>query len=137
MDDETLTTTLCEIAGGIPSFAWRETGPDYTASEIGVFYGPISESPDRAVGIQVYDPIDEPNLLSRRVQFHIRGGRGQRSGADRIAGILFAVFHERPRGDGIASILRTSAARLGADVNGREERTENYLITLDNMEASS
>jgi hypothetical protein len=137
VDDETLTFRLCEIVGAIPSFAWRPYGPAYTASETGVFYGTISDSPDQAVGIRVYTPIDAPDLLSRRVQLHIRGGRRQPFGADRIAGVLFAVLHERPRGDGMVSILRTSALPLGADINGREERTENYLITLDNLEASS
>ncbi|HWU30195.1 MAG TPA: minor capsid protein [Microbacterium sp.] len=137
MDDETLTTRLCEIVGAVPSFAWRPYGPNYTDTEIGVFYGTIPDAPDRAVGIRVYSPIDEPNLLSRRVQLYVRGRRHQPFGADRIADVLFAVLHERPRGDGMASIFRTSAASLGADDNGREERTENYLITLDNLEASS
>lgn len=137
MDDSDLTIRLCEIVGALPLFAWRPRGPAYSEAEIGVFYGTIPDAPDRAVGIRVYSPIDEPNLLSRRVQLHIRGGRRQPFGADRIAGVLFSVLHERPRGDGMVSILRTSAAPLGADANGREERTENYFITLDNLEASS
>jgi hypothetical protein len=137
MDDKTLTIRLCEIVGALPLFAWRPAGPPYTDSEIGVFYGTIEDSPDRAVGIRVYSPIDDPDLHSRRVQLHVRGARHEPDGADWIADILFAVLHERPRGDGMASILRTSAAPLGADDNGREQRTENYLITLDNLEASS
>lgn len=137
MDDETLTIRLCEIVGALPGFAWRPYGPAYTPSEIAVHYGAIDEQTDRAVGIRVYSPIDEPGLHSRRVQLHVRGGRHQPFGADRIAAVLLALLHERPRGDGMVSILRTSAAPLGADTNGREERTENYLITLDNLEASS
>ncbi|WP_193596073.1 minor capsid protein [Microbacterium sp. YJN-G] len=136
MDDSDLTVRLCEIVGALPIFAWRPNGPVYTASEIGVFYGTIPDAPDRAVGIRVYSPIDEPDLLSRRVQLHVRGGRGLPFGADRIAGVLFSVFHERARGDGIVSIRRTSAVPLGADGNGREERTENYLVVLDNVEAA-
>lgn len=137
MDDSDVAFRLCEIIGRIPTFAWRLYGPAYLASEIGVQYGTITDDPDRAVGVRVYSPIDEPDLLSRRVQLHIRGGRRQPFGADRIAGVLFAVLHERSRGDGFVSIIRTSAVPLGADANGREERTENYLITLDNLEASS
>lgn len=135
MDDSELTVRLSQIVGALPLFAWRPDGPAYTAAEIGVFYGTIPDAPDRAVGIRVYSPIDEPDLLARRVQLYIRGGRRQPFGADRIAGVLFSVLHDRLRGDGIASIRRTSAAPLGADANGREERTENYLITLDNLEA--
>jgi hypothetical protein len=137
VDDETLTLRLCEIVGGIPSFAWWLDDTPYPKTSIGVHYGSIDEQTDRAVGIRVYSPIDEPHLLSRRVQFHVRGGRRQPFGADRIASVLFTVLHERPRGDGIAGITRTSAVPLGPDDNGREERTENYLITLDNLEASS
>ena len=134
MDDSTLTIRLAEILGNLPTFAWRPDGPAYTASEIGVFYGAIPDAPDRAVGVRVYNSIDD-DLLSRRVQLHIRGARRESFSADRLAGVLFAVLHERVRGDGIASIRRTSSAPLGADGNGREERTENYLVVLDNLEA--
>lgn len=134
MDDSTLTIRLAEIIGNLPTFAWRPDGHAYTASEIGVFYGAIPDAPDRAVGVRVYNSIDD-DLLSRRVQLHIRGARRAPFSADRLAGVLFAVLHERVRGDGIASIRRTSSAPLGADGNGREERTENYLVVLDNLEA--
>lgn len=137
MDDETLTRRLCEIVGAVPSFAWHPDGTPYPASAIGVFYGTVGDTPDRAVGIRVYNAIDAPDLLSRRVQFHIRGGRRQPFGADRIANILFAVLHGRVRGDGLATVQRTSAAPLGADINGREERADSYFITLDNLEAQS
>lgn len=137
MDDETLTLRLCEIVGGIPSFAWWLDDTPYPKTSIGVHYGSIDEQTDRAVGIRVYSASDEPGLNSRRAQLHVRGGRGDPFGADRIGSVLFVVLHERLRGDGIASIRRTSFVPLGADTNGREERTENYLITLDNLEASS
>ena len=135
MDDSTLTIRLAEIVGDLPTFAWRPDGTAYTSDEIGVFYGAIPDGPDRAVGIRAYGTIDEPDLLSRRVQLHIRGARRAPFSADRIADVLFAVLHERVRGGGIASIRRTSSAPLGADGNGREERTENYLVVLDNLEA--
>ena len=137
MDDRTLTLGLCEIVGSIPSFSWWLDGPPYPKSSIGVHYGTVDEQTDRAVGIRAYSASDDSDLHSRRVQLHIRGGRGDPSGADRIADVIFLVLHERLRGAGIASIRRTSFAPLGADVNGREERTENYFITLDNLEASS
>jgi len=38
---------------------------------------------------------------------------------------------------GISGVSRLSMAPAGADENGREERTENYLIILDNQEALS
>ncbi|MEN0021990.1 MAG: hypothetical protein AAGC61_01825 [Microbacterium sp.] len=137
MDDETLTHRLGEILGRIPTFAWRPRpeDPPPTEREVAVMYGALRDAPDRGVGIGVYNSVDEPDLLKRRVQFHIRGGRLQPFGADRIAGVVFAVLEGRLRGDGISSIVRQSFARLKADANGRELRTENYLITLDNLEA--
>lgn len=137
MDDETLTHRLGEILGRIPTFAWRprESDPAPTAHEVAVMYGKLRDAPDRGIGISVYNSLDEPDLLKRRVQFHIRGERLQPSGADRIAGVVFAVLEGRLRGNGISSIVRQSFTRLGADANGRDQRTENYLITLDNLEA--
>lgn len=136
MDDETITTRLGEILGSLPSFAWRPDGADPTDLEIGVYYGAVLDKPDRGVGITVYSSADQPDLLARRVQFDVRGRRAQPFGADRIAAVLFTVLDHRPRGDGFASVIRTSFARLGADTNGRDRRTENYLITLDNQEAT-
>ncbi len=134
--DTELTIRLAEILGRVPTFAWRPTGPAYTAAEVAIFYGRIQDEPDRAIGVRVYSPVDEPDLSARRVQFHIRGRRDDVAGADRLADIVFTVLDGRLRGDGIASIFRTSFSPLGADKTGREERTENYLITLDNLEAS-
>ncbi|WP_234024231.1 MULTISPECIES: minor capsid protein [Microbacterium] len=137
MDDETLTHRLGEILGRVPTFAWRpgENDPAPTPREVAVMYGKLRDAPDRGIGISVYNSLDEPDVLKRRVQFHIRGERLQPFGADRIAGVVFAVLEGRLRGGGISSIVRQSFTRLGADANGREQRTENYLITLDNLEA--
>ncbi|CAN7267114.1 minor capsid protein [Microbacterium foliorum] len=134
--DTELTIRCAEILGRVPSFAWRPAGPAYTSSEVAIFYGRVLDAPDRAIGVRVYSPADQPHLSSRRVQFHVRGGRDDVTGADRLADVLFTVLDGRLRGDGIASISRTSFSQLGADKTGREERTENYLITLDNLEAS-
>lgn len=134
MDDATLTTTLCEIAGALDGFQWSTTDP-YTADQVGVFYGRIGEEPDRAVGFRVYGATDEPGLRRRRVQAWIRGARGERDSADRIAGDLLARFEKLSREGGIVSIRRDSMSALGADDTDREQRSENYTITLDNEEA--
>lgn len=137
MDDATLTRRLGAIIGRIPTFAWHPDGGAPSTSEIGVYYGKIPDRPDRAVGIRVYGDPDVPDLSVRRVQLRVRGSRRRPDGADVIADVLHAVLHERPRGDGISVIRRISFALLGADTSDREERSENYLITLDNLEASS
>jgi hypothetical protein len=139
VDDAQLTFTLCSILGRIPSWSWRPDGPGYTASEVGIFYGAIGATPDRAVGVRVYGTEDDPlaDLYGRRAQLHFRGGKNQRDGADRMAGAAFVVLDGLSRVGGISGIRRISFGSLGADDNGREERTDNYRITLDNPEAST
>lgn len=135
--DVELTTRIAEILGRVPTFTWRPHGPAYTSAEVAIFYGRIMDAPDRAIGVRVYSPADQEHLTRRRVQLHVRGRRDDVADADRLSDVLSLVLDRRLRGDGIASITRTSFSQLGADKNGREERTENYLITLDNLEASS
>jgi hypothetical protein len=139
VDDATLTKTVCMILGRVPGWEWRPTGPAYTAAEVGIYYGAIKDTPDRAIGVRVYSiPSDNPDTDRQRgVQLRIRGGRGRPDGADVIASVARPVLAGIVRQYGISEITFTSMAPLGADQNGRQERTENALITLDNPEASS
>lgn len=134
MDDGELTRAICERLAAAGVGAWRPTGPAYTATETGIFYGALGTTPDRALAVAVYLPVDDiqTGLSLRYLQVRSRGPRGAPDGADALAGAAFRALHGTyPRG-GIARITRTSAARLGADGNGRQERTDNYLIVLDN-----
>lgn len=137
MDDATLTLNLCAILGDLDGFEWSED-PDveYAAESIGVFYGAIGETPHRAVGLRVYGTPDRVFVRRRRVQAWIRGDRFDRPGADRIAGAVFTRFDNLSREGGIVSVKRDSMSPLGADDNDRERRSENYMVTLDNDEAS-
>ena len=138
MGDVELTKMLCTILGIVPGWAWRETGPPYTATEVGIWYRTIGETPDRAIGVTVYGGTD-PTVYEpqRRAQLHFRGARDDVAGADNLADVAFLLLHERPRGQGLSSIARTSFGSLSIDDNRRAERTDNYLITLDNLEAST
>ncbi|WP_102193209.1 minor capsid protein [Microbacterium aurantiacum] len=133
MSDATLKTTLCEILGSIDGFEWS-TDP-YTADVVGVFYGRIEETPDRAVGVRLYGSSDTRDLTRRKAQIWVRGARGERDSADRIADDVFARFDKLSREGGILGIRRESMSDQGSDDNGREQRSENYTITLDNKEA--
>lgn len=134
MDDEALTTRVCELLGRIPSFEYPATA---ATLGIAVFYGRIDDAPDRAVGVRVYGVTDEQHLHWRRVQIRVRGGKRKRRDADQIAGVVFTALHGLSRVGGISGIRRDSMTPLGADLNGRDERTENYTIILDNPEATS
>ena len=137
MDDDELTRRVCAILGTVPTWAYRPDGSAFLPREVGIVYGAVPTSPDRAIGVRVYDGDDLPGLHERRLQLHFRGAPGVAFDADRIAGIAFTVLQGLSRRDGISDARRVSFAPLGADGNRREERTDNYLITLDNTEASS
>lgn len=141
MDDATLTTRINEQLAKIPGWAWRPNGPIYTAAEVAIFYGAIGAKPDRAVGTRVYGaPSDiggDGQLALRSVQLRFRGAAHAPNSADELAGFAFTVLQGLSRVDGISGVRRESFTSLGADANSREERTDNYLIILDNQEASS
>lgn len=135
MKDSTLTQNICTLLGEIPGWKW---GTGYTSADVGVFYGAIKPDPDRAVGVRVYQAEDDiqTGLAQRRAQVRYRGEKNNPAGADDLADEGFAVLQGLSRTAGINGISRESIGYLGADTNGREERTDNYLITLDNAEAS-
>ena len=137
MDDVTLTMLICSILGEIPDWDWNPGDPDYiyAADPVIIFYGALGTTPDKAVGVRVYGTTDERHLGWRRVQLRLRGEQGRPDGADALSTPSFAALHGLSRLRGISSITRQSMAPAGADDNRREERTENYLIILDNLEA--
>ena len=139
LDDRTLTMLICSILGEIPGWDWNPGDPDYiyAADPVIIFYGALGSSPDTAVGVRVYGATDSltEHYGSRRVQLRFRGEPGRPDGADVLAAPAFAALQGLSRVGGISGISRISMAPAGADDNRREERTENYLITLDNLEA--
>jgi hypothetical protein len=139
MDDDALTYRLGEILGRIPGWVWGPDVESFPAGVVPIFYGRIADEPDRAVGIRVYgtDDMLTQSLAERMVQLRFRGGRGDPRGANKLASPAFAMLQGLSRQGGISDARRFSMAPLGADANGREERTDNYLITLDNLEATS
>jgi hypothetical protein len=138
-DDVATTVALCEQLGRVPGWTWREDGDPYTEADgVGIYYGPIGATPHRAIGVRIYgwtDPRVDPS--SRRVQLRLRGLPNDLTGADRMAGIAKAVIQSLSRVAGISGASRISASPSDADGNGRQERTDSYIITLDNPEAST
>lgn len=141
MDDATLTTRINEQLARVPGWAWRSDGSVYTADEVAIFYGAIGPAPDRAIGVRVYGaPADiggDGHLALRSAQLRFRGAKYRPNGADVLAGHALTVMQGLSRVDGINGIRRESFSSLGTDSNFREERADNYLIILDNQEASS
>ena len=132
MTDDELTVWICELLGSFPGWEWRTSGP-YSATNIAVFYGALQTAPDRAVAVRIYTVGDDHRFpRERRAQLQYRGARNTPHDADRLASIVFAAVDGLSTVRGVSDIRRMSMARLGADKNGREERTDNYLITLEN-----
>ena len=134
MTDRDLTIALCELLAEELGWSWSLTEP-YPAGAVGLFYGSIGDTPDRAVGVRVYGGSD-PRVRApiRSVQLLLRGRPGEPDGADALADAAFGVLHKTLRRRGILAGQRSYFGPLGADVNGREERADNYEIHLDNME---
>lgn len=138
MDDAALTLALCEMLGEVPGWHWSTTTAT-PAGAVGVFYGDIPETPDRAIGVRVYGGADDPLVYQpeRDAQLRIRGARNDPDDADRIAGFAFALLQGRSRIRGISWVQRSTFGPLGADTNGREERSDNYRVFLDNPEVGT
>lgn len=135
MTDRDLTIALCELLAEELGWSWSLTEP-YPASAVGLFYGSIGDTPDRAVGVRVYGGSDpRVRAPTRSVQLLLRGRPGEPDGADALADAAFGVLHKTLRCRGILAGQRSYFGPLGADANGREERADNYEIHLDNMEA--
>lgn len=132
IDDSQVVVALAQVLDAGTSFVWSVAG-GYAANQIGIYYGAIPADPDQAVGLTLYDTDDDiqTQLAQRRVQLFFRGARGGRASADDMASEAFAAL-QRYVGNGLAHVSRVSSARLGADINDRQERTDNYTIVLEN-----
>lgn len=137
MNTSDLTTALCVLLDVAGVGQWRPAGPAYTTAETAIVYGPLPALPDRAIGVTVYIQDDDlvTGLADRMVQVRFRGAKNAPNGADVLADAAFTALHGVAHTSGIALIARSSTAPLGADTNGRQERTDNYRVIIDNPEA--
>lgn len=135
-NDKELTLALCRALAEATGWQWHEDGPNYNADEVSIVAGELDDTSDRMVGVTVYQAtdLDIQDLHWRMVQFRLRGGRHDHFGADSLSFRVFESRHMLSLQGGVHNVSRRSFARLGADDNGRQERTDNYTITLDNQE---
>lgn len=139
-DDVTLTKIICTLLGEIDGWVWADdTEHDYSPGDVAVAYGRLLEQPHKGVAVRIYMTDDDRvrHLNWRRVQLYHRGEPWRPDGADALAALSFATLQGLSRVQGISGMERISMAPMGADQNHREERADNYLITLDNPEAST
>ena len=91
----------------------------------------VPPTPDVAIGVTVYLATDSLLTHTRRAQFRFRGAPNDPFGPDRIADQVFRLLHMRHHDGHVSRISRESIASLGMDGNKRDERTDNYDITLN------
>lgn len=139
MDDDELTIAICELLHDAGAGVWNPaTGATYAASDTVIWYGQLGTTPHRGIAVAVYTTAADDvqnGLTARRVQLRSRGAPDDPRGANQIAGLGFTALHRVIRSRGVAFGARVSFARLGPDGSRRQERTDNYTITLDNPEA--
>lgn len=105
----------------------------YAAGETAITDTVMPEAPDRAIVLTAY-PVDESAALTDTViavQARTRAGPDPREVAT-LDDAVFTVLHASgPHTFGtarISLIWRFSSGSLGADANGRQERTSNYRV---------
>lgn len=138
MADDEIVTALLEVLAQRTGWAWRPSGPAYTAGEVGLFYGPIGTTPDQAVGVTLYTADDTVILdgtpygyAVRRVQLRFRAAPRDPAGADRLASAAFAALQGLSRVAGLNHVERAVVAPLGMDDNARAERADSYTVIPD------
>lgn len=116
---------------------WRPDGPAYAADETGILIRLIPQAPDRIVTLAAY-PIggEDPGMADHdtAIQFRLRGTTDPRV-CDDLADAVYDLLHGARAltwgGIPIIRMRRQSYTSLGADSNGRWERSENYyLLTM-------
>lgn len=137
MDDANLTIWLCQQLGAIDGWTYDDTGAVLPKDTVAVRQGRLAATPDRGVGVRIYDGSDDPetDTKTRRAQLRARGAPGALLGADQIADAAFDRLSQLMREGVISEVIRLSFSPAGVDASKREERTDNYLIIFDNPEA--
>lgn len=108
----------------------------FTQTDTAVVLKTLPPSPDRVIALNTYSPVDDLVLPhgSIMVQFRFRGRRGDVNDVDDLGDAVFDLLHGAryldliPGQPAISRAARKSSLQIGADGNGRMERTDNYEL---------
>src|SRR5699024_1073142 len=90
----------------------------------------IPPAPDVAIGVTAYLATESMLTHTRQAQFRFRGAPNDPFGPDRLADQVLLPLPLPHHDRHLSRIPRESIASLGMDGNKRDERTDNYEITL-------
>lgn len=108
----------------------------YSADETAIVFGVPGQNPPRQIALAVYNNTDDAALSDSVVllQVRVRGADADPFGADDLADAVFddlqGFIGNLPNGIRVVYAKRNSTFPLGIDGNGRQERTDNYELTV-------
>lgn len=117
---------------GPDDWAWRPTGPAYTAAEVGLVVGRMPATPDRVLALNTY-PVRAGALSDVTVGIQIRARGPARTPVTVVNDLTDAVYDVLHGARGlvlggvpVALLTRRSWTWLGTDAGQREETTSNF-----------
>ena len=124
----------CLDDNGLGRFIPEDEDSVFVRDDTGIILKEMPPSPDRAIVLNTYSPVDDPvqGMGSVMVQFRFRGSRKSVLDADGLADDVFDLLHGAryldliPGQPAFSYVIRKSSLDLGADGNDRWERTDNY-----------
>lgn len=106
----------------------------YAPGVVALVFNGVPQSPDRVIALAAYTVADDPALndVLHGVQVRTRGTRDPRD-VDGLDDAVFDVLHGASyltlsTGVYVVQMYRQSGALLGADNNGRWQRSSNYYV---------
>lgn len=136
-----LLTGVAQLLAARSVAEWKPTGA-YDAAEIGIVLGVPTQQPISLVALAAYANVDSPALSDSTVglQVRVRGPNADPTPADDLADAVFDVLQgfrgDLPNEVHVVYAKRTSTYPLGIDGNGRQERTDNYDLTVHRPSAN-
>lgn len=116
---------------------WRPTGAYQPGDLTPIVYGSVPASPDRVITLRAYDVDHDPTLSDsvQGLQVRTRSPRADPLAMDDDADAVFDVLHGLDHVElstGVLIVLgeRRSSTPMGRDKNEREERSDNYYLTV-------
>lgn len=131
--EKALVRGVCEALGEESFLSWidPDTVGAYTPDQAGLYLGAVPSTPRRGIAVNSYTVAMHPDPIVG-VQFHFAA-----QDPDDLTEMAQAVSDVlEGRWGGMLGTVRLVASAwqsgtpLGQDANGREQRTENYYLTI-------
>jgi hypothetical protein len=132
-----LLTGVAQLLAGANLGTWRDSGV-YTATETGIVFATVPQSPDNIITLTAYGVSDDPTLSDSVMGVQVRtrrAGQDPRPVMD-LDGAIFDRLHGMPAttltgGVRVVSCFRrVGPAVMGQDANNRWGLASTYYVTV-------